>query len=135
DEGAAGQILAGLKTMPQIVAARLELRDQQRLAFFGAVRDQPANKTARPNSGFRIDGNRILLAQPVMLEGNREGTLYLLADLQAMTSQLLKLYAGIFALVLVASLLLAFLLSSQFLRFITNPILQLAGTARTVADH
>src|SRR5207244_12944244 len=54
----------------------------------------------------------------------------------AMTSQLLKLYGGIFALVLAASLLLAFLLSSQFLRFVTNPILSLAGTARRIAhDH
>ena len=135
DEGAAGQILAGLKTMPQIVSARLELRDQQRLAFFGAVRDELEIKATRLNSGFRIDGNRILLAQPVMLDGKREGTLYLLADLQAMTSQLLKLYGGIFALVLAASLFLAFLLSRQFLRFITNPILRLAGTARTIADH
>ena len=135
DEGAAGQILAGLKTMPQIVAARLELRDQQRLAFFGAVRDELEIRSAGLNSGFRIDGNRILLAQPVMLDGKRGGTLYLLADLQAMTSQLLKLYGGIFALVLAASLFLAFLLSRQFLRFITNPILRLAGTARTIADH
>ncbi|HEY5068514.1 MAG TPA: CHASE sensor domain-containing protein, partial [Candidatus Acidoferrum sp.] len=30
DEGAAAEILAGLKTMPQIVSARLELMDQQR---------------------------------------------------------------------------------------------------------
>jgi PAS domain S-box-containing protein len=135
DEGAAGQILAGLKTMPQIVGARLELMDQQRLAFFGAVRDELEIKATRLNSGFRIDGNRILLAQPVMLDGKREGTLYLLADLQAMTSQLLRLYGGIFALVLAASLFLAFLLSRQFLRFITNPILRLAGTSRTIADH
>ena len=84
--------------------------------------------------GFSIAGYRILLAQPVLLNGKREGTLYLLADLQAMSSQLLKLYGGIFALVLAASLLFAFLLSSRFQRFITNPILSLAGTARTVAD-
>jgi len=135
DEDAAGQILGELRTMPQIVSARLELVDQQRLAFFGAPRDETEIKAARLKSGFRINGNRILLAQPVMLSGTREGTLYLLADLRAMTSQLLKLYGGIFALVLVASLLLAFVLSSQFLRFVTDPILQLAGTARTIADH
>jgi PAS domain S-box-containing protein len=135
DEGAAAQILTGLKTMPQIVSARLELTDQQRLAYFGGSRDELEINAARLKSGFRIDGNRILLAQPVMLEGKREGTLYLVADLQAMTSQLLKLYGGIFALVLAASLLLAFLLSSQFLRFVTNPILSLAGTARTIAHH
>ncbi|PYL65278.1 MAG: hypothetical protein DMF25_04185, partial [Verrucomicrobia bacterium] len=135
DEDAATQILGGIKTMPQIVSARLELIDQQRLAFFGAARDETEIKAARLKSGFRINGDRILLAQPVMLSGTREGTLYLLADLHAMTSQLLKLYGGVFALGLVASLLVAFVLSSQFLRFITDPILRLAGTARTIADH
>jgi len=135
DEGAAAQILSGLKTMPQIVSARLELRGQQRLAFFGTGREELEIKAARLKSGFRIDGNRILLAQPVLVGGKREGALYLLADLQAMTSQLLKLYLGIFALVLAVSLILAFILSNQFLRFITDPILRLAGTARTIADH
>ncbi len=135
DEGAAAQILTGLKTMPQIVSARLEVTDQQRLAYFGGLRDELEIKAAGLKSGFRIDGNRILLAQPVMLDGKPEGTLYLVADLRAMTSQLLKLYGGIFALVLAASLLLAFLLSHQFLRFVTNPILRLAGTARTIAEY
>src|SRR6266581_1250907 len=68
DEGAAAQILTGLKTMPQIVSARLEVMDQQRLAYFGGLRDELEIKAARLKSGFRIDGNRILLAQPVMLE-------------------------------------------------------------------
>ena len=97
DEGAAAQILTGLKTMPQIVSARLEVTDQQRLAYFGGLRDELEIKAAGLKSGFRIDGNRILLAQPVMLDGKREGTLYLVADLRAMTSQLLKVYGGIFA--------------------------------------
>jgi PAS domain S-box-containing protein len=135
DEDAAAQILGGLRTMPQIVSARLELANQQRLAFFGAARDETEIKAARLKSGFQIDGDRILLAQPVMLNGTREGTLYLLADLHATTSQLLKLYGGIFALVLVASLLVAFILSSQLLHIVTSPILRLAGTARTIADH
>ena len=135
DEDAAAQILGGLRTMPQIVSARLQLADQQQLAFFGTPRDETQIKAARLESGFRIDGDRILLAQPVMASGAREGTLYLLADLHATTSQLLKLYGGIFALVLVASLLVAFILSNQFLHIITTPILRLAGTARTIADH
>ncbi len=135
DEDAGAQILGGLKTMPQIVSARLELMDRHRLAFFGAARDEVEIRTARLRAGFQIDGNRILLAQPVLLNGKREGTLYLLADLHAMTSQLLGLYGGIFALVLAASLLFAFVLSSQFQRFITNPILRLTSAARTIADH
>jgi two-component system, NtrC family, sensor kinase len=135
DEDAAAQILGGLKAMPQIASARLELTDGQRLAFFGAARDEEEIKAAHLQAGFNVAGNRILLAQPVLLNGKREGTLYLLADLQAMTSQLLKLYGSIFALVLAASLLFAFVLSNKFQRFITNPILRLTGTARTVADH
>ncbi len=135
DEDAAAQILGGLKTMPQIVSARLELMDRQRLAFFGAARDEIEIKSAQSEGGYQMDGNRILLAQPVLLNGKREGTLYLLADLHAMTSQLLGVYGGIFALVLAASLLFAFVLSSRFQHFITDPILSLAGTARTIADH
>jgi PAS domain S-box-containing protein len=135
DQEAADQTLAVLKTMPQIVSARLELMDEQRLAYFGTTRDEVEISAAQLTSGFRIEGNRILLAQPVMRDGKREGTLYLLADLHAMSSQLLKLYGGIFALVLSASLLLAFLLSSRFQRFITTPILRLAGTAHNIANQ
>ncbi len=135
DEDAAAQILSGLKTMPQIVGARLELMDRQRLAFFGDFKDEDEIKSTPAQSGFQIKGNRILLSQPVLLNGKREGTLYLLADLRAMSSQLLRLFGGIFALVLAASLLCAFVLSSQFQRFLTDPILQLAGTARAVAGR
>jgi len=135
DEDAATQILTGLRTMPQIVSARLELLDKQRLAFFGSAREEGEVEAARVTSGFKFTGDRILLAQPVTLSGVREGTLYLLADLHATSSQLLKLYGGIFGLVLLACLLLAFALSGQFLRFVTDPILRLADTARTVADR
>ena len=129
DEDAASETLSGLKTMPQIVGARLELMNGQRLAEFGPQQDD------KPlDAGFRIEGNRVFLAQPVMRDGNREGTLSLHADFSAMSSQLLKLYAGILTLVLALSLLLAFLLSSRFQRFITDPVLRLASTARTIAD-
>ena len=135
DEDAATQILNGLKGMPQIAGARLELNNRQRLAFFGTPRDESEIKAARLKSGLKINGDRIILAQPVMLGGTQEGTLCLLADLRATTSQLLKLYGSIFTLVLLASLLVAFVLSGQFLRFVTDPILRLADASRTVADH
>src|SRR5438046_9443093 len=55
DEDAAAQILGGLKTMPQIVSARLEMIDRQRLAFFGTGRDEMEIQSARVKSGFGID--------------------------------------------------------------------------------
>jgi len=135
DEDAATQILNGLKGMPQVVSARLELVNHQRLAFFGTPLDEAEIRAARLQSGFKMNGDRIILAQPVMLGGTQEGTLSLLADLGATTSQLLKLYGSIFTLVLLASLLVAFVLSGQFLRFVTDPILRLTDIARTVAHQ
>jgi len=85
-------------------------------------------------SGIRTNGDRIILAQPVMLGGGQEGTLSLLADLRATTSQLLKLYGSIFTLVLLASLLSrSFFQAILALRHRSDP--SPADAARTVADH
>ncbi|MGZ4965620.1 MAG: CHASE sensor domain-containing protein, partial [Chthoniobacterales bacterium] len=130
DEDAAQELLSGLTTMPQIVGARLALMNGQSLADFG----EQSHLHKPTEKGFRFEGNRVLLAQPVMRDGNREGTLFLNADFSASRSQLLKLYAYILILVLALSLLVAFILSSRLQRFITAPILRLAGTARTIAD-
>src|SRR5207253_2667098 len=46
DEDAAHQILGGLRTMPQIVAGRLELSDRQRLGHFGQSSDETEIKAA-----------------------------------------------------------------------------------------
>lgn len=135
DEDAARQILNGLRIMPQITSARLDLSDRQQLARFGSEKDQADIDRAHLVSGFTIDQSRLILAQPVRVGGRTEGTLSIGANLGAITSQLLKLYGGIFGLVLLSSLLVAYLLSSQFLRFVTDPILELAGTARTIAYH
>jgi PAS domain S-box-containing protein len=135
DEDVSAQILGGLKAMPQIVSGQLELMEHQQLASFGTNKDQVEIKAAQLTSGIRIKGDRILLAQPVMVAGKREGTLYLLADLHAMTAQLLTLYTGIFALILAVSLIAAFVLSRKFLHFVTEPVLRLADVARTVAER
>ncbi len=132
DEDAARETLSGLQTMPQIVGARLELMNGQSLAEFG---EQNPNGAPILKKGFRIEGDHLLLAQPVLRDGTREGTLILHADFSAMSAQLLKLYGGILVLVLTLSLLLAFLLSSRFQSFISNPILRLARTARMIAEE
>ena len=132
DEEGANETLSGLTTMPQIIGARLEMMNGQTLAQFGTqgeTKDGPSL-----HKGYRVDGNRVLLAQPVVRDGNREGTLFLHADFSELFAQLLKLYTGILIVVLTLSLLLAFILSSRFQRFLTEPILSLAGTARTIAS-
>ena len=124
DEDAANETLNGLTSMPQIVGARLELMDGTRLAEFGE----------QNNKDRKLKGNHVLLEEPVVRDGNREGTLFLHADFSALYSQLLKLYAIILVLVLAVSLLLAFVLSGRFQRFISDPVLRLASTARRIAE-
>jgi len=135
DEAVAVQILNGLRAIPQIVSGRLELHNRQPLAAIGTQRDLAEIKNAQLQSGFLIKGDRILLAQPVKVSGEREGTLYLLADLHAMTSQLLRVYGVVFGLVVAFALLVAFVLSTHSIRFVTDPILRLARLARTIAEH
>jgi PAS domain S-box-containing protein len=135
DKDASAQILGGLRAMPQIVSGQLELVDHRRLASFGTYQDDAEIKRAGLTSGFLVNGDRMLLAQPVIVSGKREGTLYLLADLHTMTSELFRLYSFIFALVLAISLFVSFLLSRRFLGFLTGPILRLASVAQTIAEQ
>src|ERR1700730_6639349 len=124
DEDAANETLRGLTSMPQIVGARLELMNGQSLAEFGE----------QDRKGTQSKGNHVLLEQPVIRDGNREGILFLHADFSALYAQLFKLDVTILVLVLALSLLLAFALSGRFQRFVSDPILGLAGTARRIAE-
>ncbi|MFS8064671.1 MAG: HAMP domain-containing protein, partial [Luteimonas sp.] len=135
DEKLAGQTLAGLRVMPQIVGALLLLPNGEALAALGSKNDQETITRAGFTEGYRIQGERVGLAQAIVRDGRRVGTLYLLADYLVVSRQLLQLYGTILALVLAASLLFAFLLSGRFQKLITRPILNLARTARTIADH
>jgi signal transduction histidine kinase len=62
------------------------------------------------------------------------GTIFVASDLKDLSSQLLR-YLGIAGLVLLASLLVALGLSSQLQRLVSEPILQLAQVARSVAHN
>ncbi len=134
DEERAAQTLAGLKAMPQVISASVELSDGRKLAGFGIDEDKIGLGATRIDSGFRTAGSQVTLAKPIVRDGLRKGTLYLRADFGAVYSDLLKLYGSILAVVLAASLLLAFLLSRRFQSFVTGPILRLTETARRIAD-
>ena len=133
DEERAMQTLSGLVAMPQIVAWRLEMNDGWRLAHENVQSDSTDSALIPGSGGYRLYGTRVLFAQPVLFQGQREGTLYLQADFQEASLDLLRLYGGILALVLGVSLILAFVLSNSFQHFVTAPILSLAHTAQRIA--
>src|SRR5229473_6281663 len=72
------------------------------------------------------------LIRSIVFQGKLIGTVYIRSDLQEMNDRLAR-YAEIVAVVLSLSLMAAFLLSTMLQRKVTQPILQLAETARIVS--
>src|SRR5205085_2017313 len=84
--------------------------------------------------GTRFEGQKLQAFRPVILDGKRIGTIYLQADLTGILNRL-KLFAGIAALVLAGAMLMALALASRLQRPITEPIVALADTARSIAER
>ncbi len=135
NERDAGEILAALKADRHIVAAGLYDRDGKLFARYPANLPVDAFPVAPERDGYRFASSYLAGFQPVAQQGNtRLGTLYLKSDMQAMYERF-RLYSGIVAAVVVASLLVAFMVSTVLQRQISEPILTLATTARAIADR
>jgi PAS domain S-box-containing protein len=135
NEQDAGEILAALRAEPHIVAAGLYDRDGRLFSRYPANLPVDAFPARPERDGYRFDPSHLAGFQPVAQEGNRRlGTLYLKSDMGA-AYQRFRLYSGIVAAVVVASLLLSFMVSTVLQRQISEPILTLATTAHAVADR
>jgi signal transduction histidine kinase/DNA-binding response OmpR family regulator len=76
---------------------------------------------------------QLVLAHRVVFQGKPTGTVYIRSDLQELTRRL-KRYAGIAGIVLLGSLIAAFLVASVFQRAVAEPIVHLADIARVVSS-
>ncbi len=134
NERDAAEILGALRADRHIVAAGLYDRNGKLFSRYPAnlsVNDFPA---APERDGFRFDRLHIASFQPVAQGSRRLGTLYLKSDREALYERL-RLYTGIMAIVVVASLLVAFMVSTVLQRQISEPIVTLATTAHAIADR
>jgi signal transduction histidine kinase/ActR/RegA family two-component response regulator/HAMP domain-containing protein len=133
DEAAARQTLLALQAEPTVVAACLFNEKGNRFADYtreGAEIEFPARPS---DDGPYFEHGRLVIFRPVFLNDKRIGTIYLQAGLEGMYGQL-RLFAGIAAMVLVGSVLVALALSSRLQRPISQPILALAKIARSIAE-
>lgn len=130
----ANEILDGLKAEKNIMAASLYAADSSIFAKFpeNIPSDQVPAKPGKERyefKDFHLEG-----FQPVIQNGKQLGTLYMRFDMAAMYERL-RLYGLIAFLVIGVSLLVAYFLSKSLQKTISDPILQLAQTARKVSDH
>jgi signal transduction histidine kinase len=132
----ARDILGSLAADSGIVAACLYDRNGRLFSTYpeGA---RAGSFPARPGpEGYAFDHSFLAGFQPVAQGSNgRLGTLYLRFDTGAVMAEWLRVSLEIGAAVMAVILLVAYLLSRAFQRQISQPILELAGTAGAVSER
>ena len=130
----AKEILAALKAEPHIVAAGLYDKDGNLFSKYSVGKDTIIFPVKPGTEGYRFAHNHLEGFQPVLMDKKQLGTLYLKSDLGAMYERL-QLYGIIVALVIILSVMLAWLLSKILQKSISHPILALAETAKVISER
>jgi signal transduction histidine kinase/ActR/RegA family two-component response regulator len=129
------ETLSALKAERHIVAAGLYDKKGALFAKYPADLTADALPPSLQPDGYRFQGASLVGFAPIVQGKNdRLGTLYLRSDGGAITERF-RLYGFIVGLVIVLSLLVAYVISSLLERHISRPILSLAGMAKSISDN
>jgi signal transduction histidine kinase len=133
DPRAAEEILAAMKVRAHIVSARLYDAGGRPFASYRRI---GAEADALPEGpvadSYRAERGNAVLFHSVLLGRERAGTLYLKADLGQLRSQF-GAYLVVVLMVMLASMVAAWLISARWQRLVSDPILRLADAAGAVA--
>jgi diguanylate cyclase (GGDEF)-like protein/PAS domain S-box-containing protein len=132
DDRAANETLAAVRADPRIVEAAVYDQHNKLFASFRSANAPALPAHPRP-TGEYFEDLYLSIFRPVMLKGDRIGTIYVRSDMNDIYLRLVR-YTGIVCLVLLASLGLALLLSSRIQRAISGPIMALADIACHVSE-
>ncbi|MBI2828179.1 MAG: response regulator, partial [Acidobacteria bacterium] len=130
DRESALRILASLRAQSSIIGASLYGADGRQFTEWQVAATDASPCTA--GSAVRLTREALTVTRPVVLAGERIGTICIQSDLSPLDARL-RSYGIVLAVVLPASLLTALLLSARLQRLISDPILQLTHTARAVS--
>lgn len=127
------ETLGALEADPRIVVAAIydrsgEIFAEYHSAGYAGGQVPPEPRTGKPF----IEGGRLNLCRPIIFDGETTGTIYIQSDFREVYARL-RQYAAIVIGVLLASFLVALLMSSSLQRVISRPILHLAETASLVS--
>lgn len=134
DDTTAKEFLQALEAEPHIVGACLYTKTGERFVTYTRPGSTVEFAPSPAKDGHRFEGGRLRVFRPVMLNGKRIGTICLHGDLEGIHARL-RLFAGISALVLVGSLVVALGISSWLQRLVSGPILGLTATAQAITQR
>ncbi|HXN22455.1 MAG TPA: response regulator [Candidatus Dormibacteraeota bacterium] len=133
DRKAAEEMLNALGAERQVIAACLyDSRGKKFAEYRRADVAATFQMSPRPEDGAQFDETSLTLQRSVSQQGEKIGSIVIVSDLSVLQARFQR-YAYIAALVLLVSTLAAFMVSSQLLRLVTEPIMQLVRIARTVS--
>jgi signal transduction histidine kinase/ActR/RegA family two-component response regulator len=132
DHDLAQRNVSALQERREVLAAALYTANGDLYASY--ARDNAALPSRLRNGEFlRVHGDLAELAQPIRRDGETLGFIYLRAAYNLWGR--VWAYLGIFALVTLPSMALAFLLASRLQRRITGPLDSVAAAAREIVIH
>jgi PAS domain S-box-containing protein len=134
DHKLATEMLGGLRAEPEITGAALYDRRGRIYATYPVAQDLSAFPAAPGTDGIEFRPGSATAYQAVVEGEKRVGTLYLQSDLSGMYHRF-AVYGLVLLAVLLASGCVALLLSNFFQRLISQPMLDLAKTARMVSEN
>jgi PAS domain S-box-containing protein len=135
DTKSAREVLSALQAQQNVIHACLYDKDGKVFAKYS--RDAARSDFSPPppqTQAAAIVGRNMILLQPITLNGESIGTIFIEADLTDLSKRTTR-FVEIAFLILLASLGVAFVLSSRLQRVISDPIRELATTASSVSAH
>ena len=135
DAKSAGEILSALQAKQNVINACIYTKNGKVFASYSRDGGQsdfwPLPAQIQSTA---IVNDHMVLFQPITLNGNSIGTIFMEADLSDLSERLTR-FLEIDLLVLLVSLGVAFLLSTRLHRVISDPIRELADTALSVSSR
>jgi signal transduction histidine kinase len=133
DPGAGTDTLRSLSARKPIVAAALYDSQGKFFAHYQQLKGAKFPVRPGPDKAVFIDGGLVVF-HPIILKGERIGTVYLRSDLSELTARI-KVQALAVGAVFLVSGLAAVFLSSGLQRLVSGPLLDLSQTAKAVTEE
>src|SRR5882672_9561912 len=131
----AEEILSALKVERYITAAALYDENGKLFSKYPVNVSDGSLPVAPQKDGFQFEGEFLGGFQPVMQGDKRLGTLYLKYDRGTVMREWLSASIGIAGAVMTIALLVGYVLSRKLQQQISQPILALAGTAKSISEQ
>jgi diguanylate cyclase (GGDEF)-like protein len=133
DKAVAKDVLGALEAEPSIEAGAVFDKDGHAFATYVAANTGVAPPRQPGEAGNRAVNGRMVVVRPVLLDGEVVGTVYVQSTLSELSSRML-MFGGLTLLIVLACAVIALFVSAGLQGLISQPILDLANTARLVTS-